>query len=234
MAKIVGKENANGTTTVKVAKGEKLVTRTGKVATGGKIVDTVKSSKQVKAAKKKSSDIFSEFDDVWEEDVDLADFNEDYDAVSPAEQVLKTQLYISKDGIVGNVYEDELQIFDTSGLDDSEIYQIANEDPEKREQLVSRLVNPKASFYSTKHWFNNTGDFGLVKELRIIETEELSKSELREIMDSEDPYAESEVYDTGAYNLASALNYVRKNTSSGTETEAAETDLISKGYSYKS
>jgi hypothetical protein len=232
MAKIVGKENPNGTTTVKVAKGEKVVTRSGKVATGGKIVDTVKSSKQVKAAKKKSDDIFSEFDDVWEEDVDVS-FDEDYDSDNANEQLLKTQIYISKEGIIGNVYEDELQIFDTSGLDDSEIYQIANEDPEKREQLVAKLVNPKASFYSTKHWFNNTGDCGLVKELRIVETEELSKSELREIMDSEDPYAESEVYDTGAYNLTSALNYVRKNGSSGTESEISEVEMINQGYSYK-
>jgi hypothetical protein len=230
--KVVGKENADGTTTVKVAKGAKVVTSNGKVATGGKIVDTVASSAKVKAATKKSKEIFDELDEIWEDDEDFTDVD-DYnnDADVDEEPANKGFIYVTREGIVGNVHEDGFQIIDTSGLYEDDIYQLASADPDDRAALADSLRG-KNPVFASRHWFNDTGDVGEMKDVRVVDGSELSKSEMRELLDSEDPFYEAESYDSGTFSFKTAVARIKKGARSNSTDDFLDDDMIEEGTSY--
>jgi hypothetical protein len=230
--KVVGKENADGTTTVKVAKGAKVVTSNGKVATGGKIVDTVASSTKAKAVTKKSKEIFDELDDLWEDDEDFVDVD-NYATETEEEAAPNVFIYVSRDGIMGNVKEDNFQIIDTSGLDEEEIYQISSADPDERAALAESLRTPVGALFASKHWFNDSGDYGAMKDVRIVDGEELTKSEMRELMDSEDPFAEAANHDSGAFSFRSAVATVKKGKRSNVTDDFLDDAMIEEGTSYR-
>lgn len=230
MAKVVGKENPDGTTTVKVKKGAKVVTGNGKVATGGKIVDTLPSKTKTRAATKKSKEIFDELDEMWEDD-DFVDSGYD-DVAIDEEKANQVYLYVSRDGIIGNVQDDNLQIIDTSGITDEDIFKIANADPEDRAEVAASLRDPRGAFFASKHWFNDTGDFGEMKDLRIVDGGELTKSEMRDLMDAEDPFDEAGNYDSGAFDFRSALVSVKKGKRANATDDFLDDDMITEGTSY--
>lgn len=231
MTKITAKENANGTTTVKVAKGAKVTTSTGKVAKGGQIIDTVKSSRQAKKVVKESKKVFDEFDD--DLDDDFEDFDSNIDEMLDDEAAApNTHLYITKDGIIGNVIDDGLQIVDTSGIDEEGIEELADSPADEREELANELRSIRGGYVSTKHYFNDSGDFGSVKNLKIIDGGALTKSEMSNLIDSEDPFSESNNYDTSGFNIVSALRQVKQKGHAGTADDLLNDELIIEGTSY--
>lgn len=231
MAKVTAKENANGTTTVKVAKGAKVTTSTGKVAKGGQIVDTVQSSKQAKKAVKDNKKIFDEFDDEFEDDFE--DFDNSIDEMLEDEAAApNTHLYVTKDGIIGNVIEDGLQIIDTSGIDEDGLDELADTPADEREELANEIRSTRGGFVSTKHYFNDSGDFGSVKSLRIIDGGLLTKSEMSSLIDSSDPFSEANNHDTSGFNIVSALRQVKANGHSGSADDLLNDTLIEEGTSY--
>lgn len=235
MAKVVGKENPDGTTTVKVKKGAKVVTGNGKVATGGKIVDTLPSKTKTRAATKKSKEIFDEIDEMWDDEEDFSldsGYDSDSDSIDE-EPANKVFLYVTRDGIIGNVHDDNLQIIDTSGIADEDIYQIANAEPEDRAEKAAELRDPRGAVFASKHWFNDTGDFGVMKDLRIVDGGELTKSEMRDLMDAEDPFDEARNYDSGAFDFRSAMVSVKKGSRSNSTDDFLDDDMIIEGTSYR-
>lgn len=231
MAKVVGKENSDGTTTVKVAKGAKVVTTNGKVAKGGAIVDTLPSKAKTKAAAKKSKEIFDEIDELWEDDA--VDFNESEAYGADDEPANKVFLYVTRDGIIGNVQDDHLQILDTAGIAEEDIYQIANADPDDRAKLAEELRDARGIIFASKHWFNDTGDFGSMQDIRIVDGGDLTKSEMRDLMDAEDPFQEAQNYDGGSFNFKSAMISIKKGNRSNSTDDFLDDDMIEEGTSYK-
>lgn len=232
MAKVEKKENADGTTTVKVKKGAKVTTKNGKTAKGGQFLGTLPSPAKTRAASKKSKQVADEIDDIWEDELD-EDFSDvdSYDS-SDEEPANKVFLYVTKEGIIGSVTDDNLQIIDTSGVDESDIYRIASTDPDRRAELADELRDTRRAVFASKHWFNDTGDYGTLKDIRIVDGGELTKSEMRALMDAEDPYAEAQHYDSGTFNFASAMKSVRKGVRSNSEDDFLDDDMIIEGTSY--
>lgn len=209
MVKLVKSENPDGTATVKVAKGSKTVTSKGKTATGGKIVGKLpKKRPQV-------------------EDLDLGLDLEDEDFTTPLDEdvshydeILDTKpatknshIYVTADGIVGDVEYDSLQIIDTTGLNEDALNDLAYVSREERESLADslRVKSP----YMSQHYFNSTGEYGPVEQLKILNTSDLTKSELNRIYSSDEPFYEVNNYEVQSYKVLTSENSrddVRNNT----------------------
>lgn len=231
MSKITAKENPNGTTTVKVAKGAKVKTSTGKTAKGGQIIDTVKSSRQASKAVKNNKKIFDEFDDEFEDDFDNIDNSID-ELLDDEVAAPNTHLYVTKEGLIGNVIDDNLQIIDTSGIDEYGIDELADASADEREELADELRSKRGGFVATKHYFNDSGDFGSVKNLKIIDGGLLTKSEMSSLLDSEDPFTEAGTHDTSGFNIVSALRQMKIKGHSNTADDLLNDELVSEGTSY--
>jgi len=225
-------DNSNGTKTVQVAAGKTKVTSTGKTAKGGNLVGTVMSVKGSKAVKAKNKEVFDDFEDM---DWDGEDFENDYENESiPSDEeladVVEAHLYITRDGIIGDSEADGLQLIDTTGIDESGLDELSSADIADREELAKSLRNSRG--FSSKHYFNNTGDYGHVRDLKIIASGDLTRSELKSLHGSSDPFREADNYDTAAFSVLSANRKVNRYGHSGTVDDLSNDELISEGVSY--
>lgn len=224
--------SANGVQKVKVAAGKTVKTATGKVAKGGAIVDNIASPKLIKATKAKNKEIFDEFE---EDDFEEGSFENDYDDTSiPSESdvtdVVETRLYVTRDGIVGDVDGDGLLIVDTTGIDEEGLYELSMADADEIYSLAESLREPRA--ISSKHYFNNTGDYGHVRDLKILASGDLTRSELASIHNASDPFDEADNYDTSSFTVLSASRNVARNGHSGSFDDFNNDELIAQGVSY--
>jgi hypothetical protein len=207
MAKLVKKENPDGTSTVKVAKGSTVKTSTGKTATGGKIV-----GKLPKAKERMQVDLndFNDDEEILSWDDDDVDFSDDsnYDELLEEESTdaVTDYIYVTKDGIVGNVNYDKLQIIDTTGIDEDGLTDLSYASFSEREDLANELRSSR-SFVDSKHYFNDTGEYGDVRGLKVLKTSDLTKSELNKIYASDNPFAEADNYENSGYNVLTAASY---------------------------
>ena len=229
---LVGTVNADGTITAKVAKGKAITTGTGKTVSGGKFAGTIASPTKAKTTRAKSKKIVDEIED-WDDDFDDEAFDpEDVDSIIDDEPATNAHLYITKDGIIGNVLEDGLQIVDTSGIDEEGLYELADSSSEEREDLAESLRSGRG-YVATKHYFNDSGDYGSVRELRIIDGSELTKSEMSSLLDSANPYNEAAGYDTSSYNIVAVIRQLKNKPHSGSEDDLLDDEMVEEGTSYR-
>lgn len=222
MAKLVKKENVDGTSTVKVAKGGSMKTSTGKTATGGKIV-----GKLPKTGNKKPIGVndFDVDDEVLSWDDDVFDDESNYDEILNDDEPQESfdYIYVTRDGIVGNVNYDKLHILDTTGIDEDGLTDLSYASFSERESLAEELRNPRGM--PSTHYFNDTGEFGEVRGLKILKTADLTKSELNKIYSSDDPYGEADNYDNSSYMVLSSASYFNNDL-------VLQDEMNSKGLSY--
>lgn len=227
---LVGKVNPDGTITTKVAKGKTVKTANGSTLAGGKFAGTVASTSKVKATSKRNQKIVDELED-WDDFED--DFDVDtVDTVIDEEPVADVHLYVTKDGIVGNVLDDGLQIIDTSGIHEDDLEELADAPADEREELADALRSGRA-YIPTKHYFNDSGDYGSVRDLKIVDCKELTKSEMNSLLDSDNPYSEASNYDSSGYNIVSVLRQVRNTPHNGNQDDLLDDDMIEEGTSYR-
>lgn len=228
---LVGTVNADGTITAKVAKGKSVTTGTGKTVAGGKFAGTIASPTKAKATKAKSKKIVDEIDD-WDDLEDDGFDPEEVDSIIDDEPATTAHLYVTKDGIIGNVSEDGLQIIDTSGIDEDGLYELADAPADEREELADSLRSGRG-YVATKHYFNDSGDYGLTRDLRVVDGSELTKSEMSSLLDSSDPYAESKNYDSSGYNIVSVIRQMKSQPHSGSQDDLLDDELVEEGTSYR-
>lgn len=227
---LVGKVNPDGTITTKVAKGKTVKTAGGASLSGGKFAGTVASTAKVKSTAKHNKKIVDEIED-WDE-LD-EDFNDDsIETIVEDDTASDVHIYVTKDGIVGNVLDDGLQIIDTSGIHEDDLEEIADAYPEDRVELANSLRAGR-SYVPTKHYFNDSGDYGSVRDLKIVDCKELTKSEMNDLLDSDDPYSEASNYDSSGYNIVSVLRQVRKQPHNGNQDDVLDDEMIEEGTSYR-
>lgn len=228
---LIGTVNADGTITAKVAKGKTVTTSTGKTVAGGKFAGTVASPTKAKTAKAKAKKVVDEIDD-WDEFDDDAFDPEDVDAIIDDEPATTAHLYITKDGIVGNVLEDGLQIIDTSNISEEDLDELADAPADEREDLADALRQGRG-YTATRHYFNDSGEYGPVSNLRVIDGAELTKSEMSSLLDSADPYSESKNYDNSGYNIVSVIRQMKTQPHSGSQDDLLDDEMVSEGTSYR-
>ena len=202
MAKLVKSENPDGTSTIKVGKGGKVVTSSGKTATGGKIVGKLPKTKTPADMPDLDVEEYGDvFDDVWVED-SVDDYD---DILNPEdENISEEYIYVTRDGVVGDAAYDKLQIVDTTGVSEDDLGDLAYADYDEREELAETLR--KRNAVPTQHYFNSTGEYGLVRDLKILNTADLTKSELNKIYSSSDPFDEAENHDTHPHTVLGKSN----------------------------
>lgn len=227
---LVGTVNADGTITAKVAKGKKVTTGTGKTVAGGKFAGTIASPTKAKTTRSKAKKIVDELED-WD-DLDDAFDPEDVDSIIDDEPATTAHLYVTKDGIIGNVSDDGLQIIDTSGIDEDGLEELADTPADEREELADALRAGRA-YTATKHYFNDSGDFGSVRDLRIVNGSELTKSEMNSLLDSSNPYAEAQNYDTSGYNIVAVIRQMKGQPHSGSQDDILDDEMVEEGTSYR-
>lgn len=228
---LVGTVNADGTITAKVAKGKTVTTGAGKTVTGGKFAGTIASPTKAKTAKAKSKKIVDEIEE-WDDLDDDAFDPEDVDAIIDDEPATTAHLYVTKDGILGNVLEDGLQIIDTSGIDEDGLEELADTPADEREELAEALRVGRG-YTATKHYFNDSGDFGSVRDLRVIDGAELTKGEMSSLLDSSNPYDEARSYDSSGYSIVSVIRQLKNKPHSGSEDDLLDDELVEEGTSYR-
>ena len=228
---LVGSVNADGTITAKVAAGKTVTTGAGKTVTGGKFAGTIASPTKAKATKARNKKIVDEIDDWY--DLEDEEFDVDnIDAIIDEEPATTAHLYVTKDGIIGNVLEDGLQIIDTTGINEAGLDELADASSEDREELADALRSNRA-YEPTKHYFNDSGDYGSARNLRIIDGAELSKGEMNSLLDSSNPYAEAGNYDSSGYNIVSVIRQSRNQNHSGSKDDLLDDEMIEEGTSYR-
>lgn len=224
MAKLVKSENPDGTSTVKVAKGGKVKTVAGKTATGGKIVGKLPKKTTKKPAQVEDFDIDSEElswdEELFDETVNYDDLLED---TVEEPTVMVDYIYVTRDGIVGSVNYDKLQIVDTTGVDEDGLNDLSYASFNEREQLAAQLRNSKNT--PSKHYFNDTGEYGKVKDLKVLNTADLTKSELNKIYSAGDPFVEADNYENSNYKVLTANAYFN-------DDYVLQDELVNKGLSY--
>jgi len=196
MARLVKTDNPDGTATVKVAKGSKAKTSSGKTAKGGKIVGKLPRKKP--QVEEFSLDVDDEELDSWDETADYDELLEEDTDDSTKEG---EYIYVTSDGIVGDVSYDGLQIINTSGISEEGIIELADAYPDEREELAEQLRG--SALYDSKHYFNNTGEYGPVRGLKLLNLKDLTKSELNRIYASDEPFSEADNYETQSYVILS-------------------------------
>lgn len=203
MAKLVKSENPDGTSTIKVGKGAKVVTSSGKTATGGKIVGKLPKTKTPVDMPDLDVEEYGDvFDDVWVEDnVDEYDeiLNSEDETVGSEEYI-----YVTRDGIVGDASYDKLQIIDTTGISEEDLADLAYAEYDEREEMADSMRSRSA--VPTQHYFNSTGEYGNIRDLKILNTADLTKSELNKIYASSDPFDEADNHDTHPYTVLGKTN----------------------------
>jgi hypothetical protein len=204
MAKLVKKENPDGTSTVKVAKGSSVLTTTGKTATGGKIVGKLPKTSNKKPIEVNDFDVDEE---VLSWDDDVFDEESNYDEILNDDEPQESfdYIYVTRDGIVGNVNYDKLQIIDTTGVNEDGLTDLSYASFTEREDLAAELRNTRGA--PSTHYFNDTGEFGDVRGLKILKTSDLTKSELNKIYSAEDPFVEADNYDNSSYTAINSASY---------------------------
>ena len=227
---LVGTVNADGTITTKVAKGKTVTTGSGKTVAGGKFAGTIASPAKAKATKAKSKKIVDELDE-WYDDDENYDID-DVESIIDEEPATSAHLYVTKDGVLGNVVEDGLQIIDTSGIDESGLEELADAYADEREELADSLRQGRA-YIPTKHYFNDSGDYGAVRDLKIVDGSELSKSEMSSLLDSSNPFAEADKYDASGYGIVAVINNLRNKPHSGSQDDFLDDEMIIEGTSYR-
>lgn len=222
MAKLVKKENPDGTSTVKVAKGSSVLTNSGKTATGGKIVGKLPKTGNKKAIEVNDfdvdEDILSWDDDVFDEELN---YDEILDDDEPQESF--DYIYVTRDGVVGNVNYDKLQIIDTTGIDEDGLIDLSYASFAEREDLAAEFRHARG--VPSTHYFNDTGEFGDVRGLKVLKTSDLTKSELNKIYSADDPFVEADNYDNSSYTVINSSTYFSSDLN-------LHEELNSKGLSY--
>lgn len=227
---LVGTVNADGIITAKVAKGKTVTTGAGKTVSGGKFAGTIASPTKAKASRNKAKKIVDELED-WD-DLDESFDPEDVDSIIDDEPATTAHLYVTKDGIIGNVLDDGLQIIDTSGIDNDGLEELADAGAEEREELADALRVGRA-YNATRHYFNDSGDFGSVRDLKIVDGSQLTKGEMNSLLDSSNPYQEAQNYDTSGYNIVSVIRQMRTQPHSGSQDDILDDEMIEEGTSYR-
>lgn len=224
MAKLVKSENPDGTSTIKVGKGGKVVTSSGKTATGGKIVGKLPKPKAPADLPDLDVEEYGDaFDESWDdEDIDVSEEYDDMLTEDDEYNTTEEYIYVTRDGIIGDAAYDKLQIVDTTGISEDDLADLAYADYDEREEMASAMRRKNS--IPTKHYFNSTGEYGNIRGLKILNTADLTKSELNKIYAASDPFDEADNHDNHPYTV------LKKNNTNNDVSRARK--FVSNGTSY--